>query len=293
MILRLPGMGHPTCRFGTGPWCLMPFALGVLGAAGCVAYDVPEQPDLSALVDAYEHPSAEVDVQTAWRALEESRLDEEVGLAVLGLDLAAGVDRVMEQLDPLIGDPHGEDGSDRTVKVGGVRVEGSGSVHIEETCERVGERAAQPGAVDMILSIRESAVESVASGRFRGCWTRAAVITDGDQAPLEGPWIRLDGDFAVDLGGTLAIGERIEERWLTFRFDGRAQLEQGDAVDGELDFRIGPGWLAVRLEIPGAGHAVKALRVDGSALLLQGASTLLECSRESKSCTGSDGASFW
>jgi hypothetical protein len=291
MSLRLPAMGHPTCRFGTGRRCLLPFALGALGAAGCVAYDVPEQPDLSALVDAYEHPSAEVDVQTARRALEESRLDEQVGLAVLGLDLIAGVDRVMGGLEPLVGDPEGESG--RTVKVGGMRVEGSGSVHLEEPCERDGDRAPQPGAADMILSIRESAVESVASGRFTGCWTRAPVITDGDRAPLEGPWIRLDGDFAVDLGGTLAIGERIEERWLTFRFDGRAQLEQGDAVDGELDFRIGPGWLAVRLEVPGAGHAVKALRVDGSALLLQGASTLLECSRESKSCTGSDGASFW
>lgn len=192
----------------------------VSSSVGC-DFGVPEQPDLSAVIARYEAPTGTVDADSARRVAE---FLESTQVRLGTLQDAEQLEEIFVTVGELDEDP-----STGEIDVGGVPLEGSGGIRYRGRCGGYGDGAAESGALSVVISVRDTAIERVIQTGYDAC----RFLDEVDGVPVE---VEVDGALDVDLGGRLRIGDLPAGRTLTFRFVGRIAL-QGDALDVAADLR--------------------------------------------------------
>ncbi len=273
--------------------CLL-FALAIAGSAvGCrpVKEEKPAAPDMSEVVQAYDHPQGSIDGQSldavyaaicesvsaggmlcGWETIEDLVCEADDP----GCSLCAGLDPIFEALDAAGVDLESwggaSDAAAAGVDAGSAAPEeegerpasvftGEGWARLTRICPGHGAQSAADranGEVALTVGFTEQGLDRVVWGDFDNC-----------KMAIAGSDIELDGQVRVDLGGVLGL----EGAW---DFRPTVQIEGGLESGGEtqqvsFDFRLsfdnGPG-LSLRVPVPDAGELIFYIDRDGPLLRL-------------------------
>ena len=166
--------------------CLV--ALSALGCGG--AADIPDTPDLRALLQSYDRPTASLDLTTVQDALDSAPNLKELAAAVQATKYLMGDDVNYASRAP-------------TTKGGG-RIRLQGSLGLVVRCP--GDRAdpvydeSINGSLSLTIAVDDNKIRRSLGGQANGC-----VL----QGPIRGvpASIKLDGSVAFDLGGDIGLGQ--------------------------------------------------------------------------------------
>jgi len=172
---------------------LLALAGVVLSTAACSGRaDVPDTPDLSALLQSYERPTASLDVSTVTSAL-----DSAPPLAQLQ-QLAAGV-----QAAKLVLNNVNYASTTSSTKTGSrLRVQGSLALKIRCPGERTQPNYDESvnGSISLTLAIADNSILRSIGGQANAC------VLSGTARGLS-VRVELDGPVAFDLGGNIGLGQ--------------------------------------------------------------------------------------
>ncbi|HKO47166.1 MAG TPA: hypothetical protein VJV79_05555 [Polyangiaceae bacterium] len=210
-------------------------ALGAIACSG--AADIPDTPDLSRLLAAYEQPTASLDETTVAMALSSSPPLKE---------LAAGIDAAKyilhDDVDNASSSSSGSTGSR-------LRVQGSISLHIRcpgEHAESNFDEAVN-GSITLTLALADNRIRRSFGGVAKACVLHGEV---GDYPAR----VRLDGPIEIDMGSDIGLGKRWSGELLASL---PGELRVGDLVFQSISARRTP-----------SGQFQHLVRIEGETIVL-------------------------
>lgn len=223
---------------------LLACCLVAIGTAACGgAADIPDTPDLRAVLASYDRPTASLDVTGVTDALRMVPNFEE---------LAAGI----EAARYVVGDV---DYAGRTpsTKTGGGRVRLQGSLGLEIRCP--GERSdpvydeSLNGSLSLTLAVADNKIRRSMAGKANACVLQGTLR--GFPARIE-----LDGEVAFDLGGDIGLGQPWGGELLAVL---PGELKVGDYSFQSISGRLHGGRFQHLVSLPGGGTIVLELSDGG------------------------------
>ncbi len=215
--------------------------------ASCAQDERPSPPNLDAIVDAYEHPDAELDV-----AQVEGAVDEAIGIH-LALRLT---DRLRFIRDAVGNTSKGFGANGLNVDLG---IDLEGFVSIRTVCpgSTPDQRdRARDGDIELNARIQENALGPVAFGNAAACTFLLPEIPLPawyPSVPIAGKVARLDGPIAMHFG-RLSLGDPIV---LSPVIVVSGALTVGDLAPlSNFDFRVPGEGIETRVTLPDGSHAV-------------------------------------
>jgi hypothetical protein len=227
-------------------------ALAALAALGCAkqSVDVPEPPDMSGLLAAYQAPSAPLSAATVAEIV--ARRTELVDQ----FERLGGLEPVLASLGALGGQtdvtssalagPGETESLSSALQAGGITVTGDGFLTLTRVCTGW-EAAASPdpadGSIALTAVFSDEGFEAVVWGEARDCRYR-----------FDGHDLRLDGQVRLHTGTLLVGGADGAE--LTIDFDGSAEVD-GQGSSSTFSFRVAFSSSRVEIELDvSAGNVV-------------------------------------
>ncbi len=253
-----------------------------LAAAGCGASDLqlPPPPDVTALVAAYDAPTAAIDVGM----LDQLRTDVQARLVVLHLDWLPEL--IADALTPLgarldangFSDPNAAPPTNRPVIDAVIR--------LDRVCKGWDDPpgppdAAQNGSINLTAVVEDGRARPTLEAQATKCRARvqpSGVAVRGNPVAVDG---YLDGTLDVYFYGR--VPRTAAETDVLVQIQGQIGTS-GQTVSGEADFRVRFPDLVFKLDRPD-GHIIVTISTDG--VTLQGTNATAVCAPDLSACTPS------
>lgn len=202
------------------------FFASIIPALACSDLpDRPEPPDMSALVEAYAHPTADLDQPTADQLAADLRAR---------LDLSDALDDLETFVDDVLAPSLEQEGSARRRDTtSSVTLEGDGFARIEHVCRGWGTDALVDeeanGHLALTTTFTDAGFDPVIWGEAVGCRTLIA-----------GHEVLFDGGINLWIGEDLAI-DRFGDGPILFQLLAALEVDGDSWADAEFDLEICPG----------------------------------------------------
>lgn len=234
-------MDPPQARALALSLCVVLLALG----CGTPTVDVPEAPDMAALLARYEHPSAPLTASTLQEVIARQ---QEVAAQIEG---ASGLALVLDALFAMTGgadgtsaalqgdEPSRWDTFSRELQVGALSIQGEGFLRLTRTC-RGWKGGAQPDPADGSITLTATFTDT---GFLPIVWGQVSACRELQ----DGQGLLVDGEVRLHTGGFLADAP---DAVILLAFEGRSEVA-GEAYEAALSLRapVSGAWLEVDLGV--------------------------------------------
>ncbi len=212
------------------------FVFGASVAACSGAAEIPDTPDMSALIESYKHPTADLDTTTANEVITELPPLEQ---------LAAGF-RAARYTTNGVDEGSGSSDNDSALRV-------QGSVRVTLRCPGEGEDpvfdADTNGSISMTLAVEENRIKRSIRAVAAACRLRGELLSLPILVGVDGPILfdlggdvglrdKWSGQLLMKLEGTLDVEglvfEKLSARWDGDRLEHLFERANGDTVVAEL-----------------------------------------------------------
>lgn len=273
-------MGRALLFWGFVCSCLVAFV-------GCKNVDVPASPDVSAFVDAYEHPTATVRSETM------DRYGELIEAVWLHIDRSTVLDHllgVIEKVQAVL-----DADEDGVIELGAIEF-GSpdGVVEIDHCCTGWGQHddsvdTAADGACDgegngtiaLTMTIGDGRLEPVVWGAADECQFR---VTEGVE-------VSYDGDVTIHLGDSASTNVNLRELPITFVVTGTIGLD-GESLHVDQSLRVSlDGTVEILVRIDEDEEFIYFFHGDREGI--RDATGTYSCSLGERTCDAPSGSFSW